>query len=324
MNLGVSATKVLFRNWRRKALLYKIFDAISKDATLFKSARLAGGRIRNFQLIERQGAIVEMAHMLEKGEVTICGKNLIELGTGWHPYLAALFYGMGASKIIMIDILSNIEQDAVSKTISFLKEHIREMAQIIKIPEEQLRHRFNELDPESNPWRDLWRSKGISYHAPFDFTDTGWNSESVDMIYSNCCLGYIPTPVLVRIFAECSRLLRPGGSIVHNVHIYDDYSNSDPNILPINFLTFSDQEWNRIGNSRFHYQNRLRPADYLAICSDAGLTPTYVERTQLVLDPRRLERSSLAEEFRDLPEEELLCAHLLLVAQKQKAEIHPA
>jgi|GEM_PF-6505906 len=302
--------------WRRRALLYQVIGAIPYSSQVLNSVRNRFGRLKNWDLTGRQPAINEMIYILNQVKKSVEDKTLAEIGAGWHPYMAALFYGMGAKKIFLTDVAANIRPEYVLQTLQYLIDNVGKISERSGVSESQLLERWNELNPDSEPWRVDWKKKGIIYLAPFNFADTKWANESVDMIYSNSCLGYVPESVLTGIFSESARVLRPGGWVSHNITTYDDYSIYDLDVSPLNFLTFSQNEWQRIGNSNLHYQNRLRPENYLTLCRDAKMTVSFSERKALCYNLEIQERISLDEQYSTLPDEEILCARFLLSADK--------
>ncbi len=302
--------------WRRRILVYKLFGALPYGNRLFDLVRATVGLNRNFAISRRHYSIVEMSYMLAQAGKSVENKYLVEIGAGWHPVLPALFYGMGAAQIVMTDIVKHIRQSYVKQTLDYLIENVDEIAQIVGVSANQLATRWQRLYPNTKSWLELWDSEGISYKTPFDFTDTSWSANSVDMIYSNSCISYIPVPILEKIFAESARILKPGGWIAHNLMPYDDYATNDASITPLNFLSYDTITWEQIGNCALHYQNRCRPVYYQDLAKRNGLRVLFAEKRQHHLNSAMLDRSKLDAEFRDLPEEELLCAHFLMVAEK--------
>ena len=237
-------------------------------------------------------------------------------GAGWHPVLPALFYGMGATRIVMTDIVRHIRQFYVEQTLDYLIAHADEIAQTVGVPANQLSTRWQTLHPKGKAWENVWQTQGIHYDAPFNFMKTKWADHSVDMIYSNSCISYIPFPTLEKIFQESIRILKPGGWIAHNLMPYDDYASNDASITPLNFLRYDAKTWERIGNCALHHQNRCRPADYLELAERHGLRVLFSKRRQHHLSATMLDRHQLDAAFCDLSEEELLCAHFSIVAEK--------
>jgi hypothetical protein len=91
----------------------------------------------------------------------------------------------------------------------------------------------------------------------------------VDFVSSTDTCEHIPASDLAAIFAECRRLLGPGGAFSCRIDLQDHYSYFDHSLSRYNFLRFSDRTW-RLVDSPIHYQNRLRSPDYLRLVREAG------------------------------------------------------
>jgi predicted fused transcriptional regulator/phosphomethylpyrimidine kinase len=50
----------------------------------------------------------------------------------------------------------------------------------------------------------------------------------------------------------------------------DHFQHQDKSISSINFLRYSDEEWEKIAGNQFAYCNRMRASDYLALFREAG------------------------------------------------------
>ncbi len=302
--------------WRRRVLAYRALGGVPGGERLLDWYRPRFGRLKSTDLHTRDGALAEMMRLLRGAGRSVEGKNLIEIGTGWHPLLPVLFYGLGAETVVMTDIVRHVRGDLIEQVLDFCTGHSRELAEISGRDEASMNARWSALRPDRGQWVDLWRAHGITYRAPFDFTRSGLPAQSVDMIFSNDCLGYIPVPTLAAIMKESWRLLRPGGIIAHDIFVYDDLGIYDREIPPWNFLRFSQAEWDRVGNSRIHHQNRSRPSFYARLAVDNGLQIVYEERVLPDLREDDLDRSTLHPDFRELPFDEIACNHYLLAAEK--------
>jgi len=50
----------------------------------------------------------------------------------------------------------------------------------------------------------------------------------------------------------------------------DYFQHQDKSITGINFLRYSEKEWDKIAGNQFAYCNRLRASDYLVLFREAG------------------------------------------------------
>jgi Methyltransferase domain len=295
--------------WQRKIALIRLFSALPAGDRLLDLFRYHFGGLRKYNPDTRWNSIAEMLRIVRAANIPIAGKDLAEIGSGWHPLLAPMFYGMGVGSIRMTDISPHAKTEFVQLTVNYLLKHAAEIADLSGVPAATLEKRWREILPNDRNWEEVFRDHGISFSA-LDFTQTGWPDRCVDLIFSNSCISCIPEPILRGIFVESNRVLRKGGFFAHNTDPVDALTNGS-----INFLRYSREEWERIGTCRLHYQNRLRPGRYLEIARAAGFEIVY-DKPLLYPNPPKLDRAQLHPDFRDLPESELLCTHFLFAGRR--------
>ena len=88
-----------------------------------------------------------------------------------------------------------------------------------------------------------------------------------------------PPDGIRELLDEARRVLRESGLLVHIIDPSDHFSHSDDSISAVNFLQFSEAEWDRLAGNRFMYQNRLRAQDYFDLFKGAGVTLLRTEKT---------------------------------------------
>jgi len=302
---------------RKRLVAFRVLGALPRGEQLLDLYRLRFGSLRGYNLEGQRGGLLEMVRLLRGAGRTVEDRDLVEIGTGWHPLLPTVFYGLGARTILMTDVARHVRREFIEDVLDYCLEHAQEIAEIVGRDEVTLKARWSSLRPGRHDWRDVWKDRGISYRAPFDLTHHRLPADSVDIIFSNDCLGYIPKVTLAALVEESTRLLRPGGCVAHDVTVYDDRIIYDRSIPSWDFLSYSEKEWQRVGNPRLHFQNRCRPAEYAQIAAQHGLRMLYEERVMFDLDEAKsLDRSNLHPDYRDLPAEEILCRHYLFAAEK--------
>jgi hypothetical protein len=119
-----------------------------------------------------------------------------------------------------------------------------------------------------------------------------------------------------RLLAEGLARSQPGGAVFHSVNCGDHYAYFDPSISQLNYLQFSDLEWQR-WNNKFHYQNRLRAKEFPALAARAGFV---IEIDASNVHPQRLaELSSIRVDpgFSRYTREELALTNVDFVARKR-------
>ena len=117
----------------------------------------------------------------------------------------------------------------------------------------------------------LLKALNISLLSPVDARRTNFPDNSFGLYYSIDTLEHIPPDQMKLLFSESRRIIKPDGFFIHSIDTADHFSYTDNTISSINFLQFSDDEWNRLCN-RYTYHNRMRKNNYETVFNDAGFT----------------------------------------------------
>jgi len=117
----------------------------------------------------------------------------------------------------------------------------------------------------------------IVYLAPADAANIDLPDESVDYHISTTVFEHIPRTAIARILKEAKRILKKEGTAIHFIDLSDHFQHQDQSITSINFLRYSEKEWERIAGNEFAYCNRLRASDYLALFKRVGFDVYRVE-----------------------------------------------
>src|SRR5579885_860225 len=176
--------------------------------------------------------------------------TFFEFGAGWDLAIPLAYALLGVGRQVVIDIRPSARLELVEATLATYERLRPQLEQAAGRP---LR------DPPAavSSFADLERQLGVRYAAPCDARATGLPAASVDFVSSTDTCEHIPPADLARIFAECRRLLRPGGAFSCRIDLQDHYAYFDPGLSRYHFLRFSDRAWALV-NSPLHFQNRLR------------------------------------------------------------------
>jgi len=150
---------------------------------------------------------------------------------------------------------------------------------------------------------------GIVYKAPFPAARVVelLGGRGADAMASTNTFEHIPEAEIDEVIRKLHDALDDNGLCSIIIDYSDHYSHTDPTIGPLNFLRFSDKQWDK-HNHLCHYQNRLRHPQYIAAFASAGFDVEVV----------RVTRSSdkmpdyIHEEFRVLEDLDATSAHFLL------------
>ena len=127
----------------------------------------------------------------------------------------------------------------------------------------------------------------------------------------------MPPDALAGILREAARVLKPDGLCVHLIDLSDHFQHSDPSISQLNFLRYSEAEWESLAGNRFMYMNRLRASDYLSIFAEAGLELLDLGRVVDDEGLRLIESGGLPLDarFAGRPSEDLATTEILVLAR---------
>jgi SAM-dependent methyltransferase len=185
-----------------------------------------------------------------------------EFGAGWDLAVPLAYVQLGVGRQVLVDIRPSARVELVNDTIASL-ERLRPQL------EEAAGRPLRGLGGPVSSLAELETRFGIRYLAPCDARATGLPEGSIELITSTDTCEHIPRDDLAAIFAECRRLLRPGGVFSCRIDLQDHYSYFDRSLSRYNFLRFGDRAWALV-NSPLHFQNRLRASEYLQLVRDAG------------------------------------------------------
>ncbi len=234
--------------------------------------------------------------------------TFFEFGAGWDLAIPLAYSLLGVGRQVIVDIRPSARTELVRETIAAFGRLRPEL-------EEAAGRGLRDLGGPITSLAELETRFGIRYLAPCDARATGLPADSVDFVSSTDTCEHIPQADLGAIFAECHRLLRPGGAFSCRVDLQDHYSYFDHSLSRYNFLRFSDRTWALV-NSPLHYQNRLRAPEYLSLVREAGLD-LVTERPSGPNEQGRAELQTLplAKRFRGYSPEQLGVTVLSFVAR---------
>jgi len=225
-------------NWKLKSLLYKFFEKINNDRLLnfiqkyiTKRSKIDIDNIKVTWLLHDE--------ILKKYKV----KKLVEFGAGKSLEQNIFFSLNNNIKIeqLLLDVYPIIDMqlvdDAYKKISKLLKKKTR-IVEDLKI--------FN-----------------INYIAPFKKQNIKRNFFNI--VTSTNTLEHLKKKEILDFLKFCKLILKKKGIISLIIDCSDHYSHTDRKISPLNFLKFSNKEWNSKYNSKYLFQNRLRIGDYIKI-----------------------------------------------------------
>jgi SAM-dependent methyltransferase len=314
-------------HWKLKARIQNAVSLLPSSASYaayYWIQRRFGG-LRHLNPISRLTAGIETWKRIQEQGYTPSGKVFLEVGTGRAPIVPLAYWLMGADKVVTVDLNPYLKEELVGESLCYISDNQEAVLSLFGPLIEK--KRFNKLlafirtsRPTLSEFLELCR---LDYIAPGDAANTHLPDQSIDFHTSYTVFEHIPLEVLRRILKEGNRLMRKNGLFVHKIDYSDHFSHSDNSISAINFLRYSDNEWEMYAGNRYMYMNRLRHDDFLGLFESVGHR---IIEAQPDLDQqsRKLLRTGdlrLNERFSSKPEEILAIRGAWMITQKNDGPI---
>lgn len=312
--------------WRLKSHIQNAVAALPSGPSYalyyFIQRHWGGLRVVNPMLRLRAGLqVVDRLHRMQR---PVESRAFLEVGTGDNINLPLALWLSGASGTTTVDLNPYLRSHLVFRDLAFIQRHRSEVLELFAshtgtpLFAQRLEALMRWNGDDLGEFLDHTR---IRYLAPADAASLPLSSGSIDYHVSYTVLEHIPPDILVAILREGSRVLTSDGLFVHCVDFSDHFAHSDPTISSINFLQFSEEEWNRLSGNRYMYQNRLRLDEFMHLMGRAALEPLSIDA---IVDPEAkqlLERGglSLAPRFRAKPPDTNATIDAWVIAQPSES-----
>lgn len=322
--------KKLARRSKTAIIIYKLFDnrrlrkrVESGDIeTIHGSTHLNRSVADSLAYIEKQFA--DYLKYADFSSDYLEGKRILELGPGDNLGVALKFLAAGADAVVCLDRFYS-KRNA---------EHEREIYKALRqtlTPEEQAR--FDQAVSLTDNVRFNPEKLQSIYGASLEefAHKLAKDQKKFDLILSCAVLEEIYD--LDPVFEAMDRLLAQGGNLVHVIDLGDYGMFRDQGMHPLTFLTISEPVYKRMASDSGlpnrkrlrYYVEKMKELGYQAKFFVTSVLPTGRLEPAAEYAPGRFEhkteliteiRSKLAEDFKNLDEEELLIDGVLLVARK--------
>ena len=261
-------------HWKLKAGIQNAVSLLpsqSSYAAYFWLQRHFGG-LRKMNPVSRLSAGIETWRRIQKLGYNPIGKTFFEVGTGRAPITPIAYWLMGATGTITVDLNPYVKPGLVQESLQYMSDNRAEIQRLFGSLLDQQRlddllTLHGQTDFRIGTLFDLCN---IQYIAPGDAARTGLSHGSIDVHTSFNVFEHIPPGILGKILEEGNRIISDGGLFVHRIDYSDHFSHSDSSISPINFLQYSDTEWDKYADNRYMYMNRLRHDDFVNLFQSAG------------------------------------------------------
>lgn len=266
-------------NWKLKAHTLAVLSRMPGGRKAYHRLQQWAGTSRVEAEFEVRKA-TELHDLIVEAGGQLAGSHVLEIGTGWKPFVPVIFALCGAKCVTTLDVNPWLSLDYARRTLISLEPFLGQLAERFLCHEQLVRERFEKAMKASARLDSLFAALGIEYRCPADARATGFDERSIDLIVSSNVLEHIPPQILQGIHAESRRILRPGGLSVHRFNPEDHFADVDASITAVNFLQFSARQWHWYGGSGLAYHNRLRCVQHQKLLEESGLE-TLISRVRI-------------------------------------------
>ena len=255
------------RNWKFKSALQRACAALPvKREPAYYFLQCAFGRPLRFNPLPNMKEAAGIVAQLAACGLSMRGARVMETGTGRRVDMPLAFYLCGARSICTCDLHRYLKPELVQHSVAELVRQREQVKAIFQNVADSgvIDARLDALAAARDA-SDTLEIARIDYRAPVDASRTGLPDGSIDLHFSYTVLEHMPAEVLMAILREANRVLAPGGLACHQIDPSDHFSHDDVSISAINFLQFSESEWERYGGNQFAYHNRRRAVHYMDI-----------------------------------------------------------
>ncbi|WP_109124939.1 methyltransferase domain-containing protein [Dyella sp. C11] len=313
-------------HWRAKGVLQKVLGHVPGGEQAHYQLQRRFGGLRGFTRefdIKMDDWRLMAGHLREAG-LPMAGARLFEIGSGWYPTFPFACYLGGARQVITVDLNRHIKIDLVRNCAESLARHTALIAEASGVPEEDVRRRQQQLAERLARGDDVMAATDgvVIYEAPADASRTTLAAQELDCVFSNSVLEHVIPEAVDGIFREAMRILVPGGIMFHSVNCGDHYAYVDRKINQLNYLKYSDREWQRWDNA-FLYQNRMRAYEFVDRAQAIGFD--IVLNTECAREGRlaQLAAMHVHPQFAHIPPERLCVTSIDFIGRKRAAEAAP-
>lgn len=270
--------------WRIKAIIQKTIALLPSKlsyGTYFWMQRHFGG----LRLIDPVGSLlgaIETCNLIREQERIIHDKVFLEIGTGRMVTVPIAYWLMGAKRTITFDLNPYLKLELIKDSLEYIFQNKDEIQNIFGSL--LVKDRFDKLEnlvSGSFAIPQLLDLCCIDYISPGDAGNTKLPDRSIDYHTSYNVFEHIPEEILVDILNEGKRVIKIDGLFIHKIDYSDHFSHSDQSISAINFLQYSDQQWDSIAGNRYMYMNRMRHDDFIRLYESSRY---HIIRTKLDID----------------------------------------
>ena len=218
----------------------------------------------------------EVFRLLHYAGGRVQGRDVLEIGTGWFPFVPLLAHLLGARRVFTVDIHPWLTLRHTRQTVDAIRDLADTAAAKLGVEPAEFSLRADDLAHRAGKAReiaDIFGPAQIHYLPRTDLLEADMPPNSLDAVFSSNVLEHIPPDTLSAIHRKTAQLVRAGGFAVHRFNPGDHFANLSGST--IRFLECDDREWQGLGGRGLSYHNRLRTCEHAELIRETGWTPAF-------------------------------------------------
>lgn len=315
----VSRVRCVMPNWRLKAYPQWLLSKLPYG----EEVNYAMQRLRDKLGIGGPGVISRIRRRIPYVGKSLCrlrehvsleGAEVVEIGTGWAPFVTLLLYLCGSRRIVTYDVARHCRFPIAREMLAAFREHAPEYATSLGVERDTFEERLKRIEG-ARDLNELFARANIEYHAPADAALSGLPESSIDLYMSYSVFEYVPAPQLTAICKEAARILRPSGRLYAYMYCADAaFAGFDKKIHRLDYLQFDEEQWRRRGMNGLYYYNRFREQELIELLEKCGGHVEVLRRTMTEDDVEHVKRMKLSDRFARLTPEQCAVTQTEMVA----------
>jgi len=283
---------------KAKTLLLQVLDKLPANLGFMFYHMIQerwGNESINFKINTTLGSYKILERITSKVGVTIEGKNIIEIGSGWLPLIPyyLIFFGK-AKQVKTYDLYKHYRPETIKELNEIFSDKFKE-----------------KVKPVNN--NKYYLPSGVLYYSQTNIVEE--EKICADIIFSRFVLEHITTEDLKLMHKKFKDSLKPGSIIVHLISPGDHRAYDDNSLSLQDFLKYSEEEWNK-KQTKFNYHNRLRLPQYLNLFKNLGYEILHLEYNvpgKSSKTYKKFEKLVLHPDYKNYTEEELMAGSINLI-----------
>jgi hypothetical protein len=299
--------------YRLTALALKGFSSSAPARKLYRAlGNTFGGGGRSvsqmpfyyYERVERNLRLCQQHAKLSKDDF------VLELGTGWVHWEAVTLRLFFDFKAVLYDVWDNRQLPALKSMLRQLTARFDHDGYLAGYDTENARRMVARIEQVSS-FDELYRLLGFEYVVEPAGLMESLPREEFRLVISAGVMEHIPAATAQIFVNNMAALLKPGGIGVHSINITDHLYLYDRSVSPKQYLSFSEDAWQRWFENGVQYINRIQRSEWLRIFGESGLVlleegGAYNPLVGLKIHPR----------FQNLNRKDIECTTLDLVVRK--------